>query len=430
MSTANNLENISNDVQNNKSSNISINQMFDINRVDSYLDMFLIFLYFPIGLCLFTIRLFIFLHVLLVSSFLPRDSYMRSIIFRTIFFVLGIMIQEDNIQLKKFKAQLIISNHVTDFDPLIINLIYPCEFASSTYFPRYISWLFEITSNDSKNNLSHSIKNNSMPVVCYPEMSHSNGRFGLFKFEIWPFKSNLTSHLVYIEKKKSPILDINLSPLGANWLANLFWLLFTPISIFNIRYLSSVEKEDNETEETLAKRVQLRMAELAKLEATNFDNSDKTEMIKRLRAEQLAKNDVSSSRQNNTSRLMSTNVMAQKVKEVLPQVPFNAILSDIELTKNIDDTIERILTGQVIYVPEPIADKSSLKKSSSIGTSSSTISNNLEPSSSLESGKLFYCGANSFGKSANERASSFQERKEHLFRVARLRYIQNHGLSK
>lgn len=220
------------------------------------MDIFFLCLYFPIGLCLFTIRLFIFIQILLISSFLPKDSYAKryllnflkllnttnnyfvfSIIFRSIFFVLGLIVQEEDLHLKNCKAQLVVSNRISDFDPLVVNLIYPCASHSTNAFPGYITWLFGVSNEtiaQHKNDLSAVIKESSVPVLCFPEASHTNGRVGLFKFESWPFSSDLTSHLVFI-KSKNPLFKVSISPLGANWLVNLFWLLFFPVTIYNVR---------------------------------------------------------------------------------------------------------------------------------------------------------------------------------------------------
>ena len=148
--------------------------------------------------------------------------------------------EEDNVQLKKFKAQFIISNHISDFDPLILNMIYPCAFLSASTFPLYISWLFGISENciaQNKNDMSAVIKNSSLPIVCFPESSRTNGRVGLFKFQTWPFACNLTSHLIYIEGRNF-LFNVHLSPLGASWFSNLFWLFFLPVTVFNIKLVN------------------------------------------------------------------------------------------------------------------------------------------------------------------------------------------------
>lgn len=163
------------------------------------------------------------------------------------------------------------------------------------------------------------------------------------------------------------------------------------------------------------------MASHTKLYASNFDNNDKKEMMKRIQAEQ----NLIAKRTNKPSSPKSTtpslNEMASKVKEVLPQVPLSVIKCDIAITKNIDDTIERILNETVPYTAEEPPKESQRAESSNFNRTTAQMNS--------ESGKLFYCGASSFGVSASDRSKSFQERKEHLFRVARMRYIQKHHMA-
>lgn len=138
-------------------------------------------------------------------------------------------------------------------------------------------------------------------------------------------------------------------------------------------------------------------------------------MMKRYRADLVAKR-VQKRSEEHKAKQLSTDEMAIKVKEVLPQVPLAAIKTDIMVTRNIDDTIERILNGQVQYSPENVSPSEAKVAASGSRTSSNQTSS--------DSGKLFYCGAANFGKNAFDRSKSFQERKEHLFRVARARYLQ------
>lgn len=188
-------------------------------------------------------------------------------------------------------------------------------------------------------------------------------------------------------------------------------------SLLVIRYLASLDKAENETADEYTKRVQLKMASCTNLVASSFDNSDKKEMMKRIQDEHRRK----TAPTPRVSAAPSVEVMARKVKEVLPQVPLAIIKSDIVITKNIDDTIERILNGNVPYTPEVMPSANDTSKAS---TSSGPVAGGV---SSLEASAKMFCGS-SFGKTAEERTKSFQERKEHLYRVARMRYIQKHKL--
>lgn len=94
-------------------------------------------------------------------------------------------------------------------------------------------------------------------------------------------------------------------------------------------------------------------------------------------------------------------------------------------TWNVDQTITNILEGHVSYTPEtvPSSTSSSLPQPSVINvtmTSSSHKATKQDP---------FCTAASSFGKSAQERMLSFQERKQQLIESARQRYVEKHGLN-
>jgi ancient ubiquitous protein 1 len=124
--------------------------------------------------------------------------------------------------------------------------------------------------------------------------------------------------------------------------------------------------------------------------------------------------------------------MAQRVKEVLPQVPLNVIKRDLAITTNVDETITRVLDGTVSYRPEVVATVS-LKPSGS-SSSSTLLSTNLRTctqsgavASSSELPSL-NTAASSFPKNANDRMKSYKERKQALVEASRARYLQKHGL--
>lgn len=92
----------------------------------------------------------------------------------------------------------------------------------------------------------------------------------------------------------------------------------------------------------------------------------------------------------------------------------------LEKTKNVDHTITNILEGHIQYTPESQrrqSSPSSVPSTSSASPSSSTCNTN------------FIAAASTFGKSAQERTQSFQERKKQLIESARKRYIEKHNLN-
>lgn len=190
------------------------------------------------------------------------------------------------------------------------------------------------------------------------------------------------------------------------------------------------------------------LADVMNITPTVFTDVDKIELAKRVLMEERARESPPSPPQSleaQTSRTRAQpsipnvsvpssgvrtrvsaqlELMAQKVKEVLPQVPLDVILKDIKVTTNVDETISRLLEGSVPYVPEAPPKPTPTPDSKS---ASNTSSNNSFVST--ESSKLFYCGSSTFGKNATERTKSYQERKEALIQTARRRYLERKGLT-
>lgn len=153
--------------------------------------------------------------------------------------MLGVVVQDDELPSKNFDEKHFLCNRVSDIDSIVLNLIHPCIFFSSIDFPKYVSWICDFSTvternQSSKDKLLLSIKEKT-PVVCFPESSCTNGKVALFKFETWPFSCDLNFHLIFIETQR-PFFNITISPLDSSWLSNLFWILFLPFTIFNIRF--------------------------------------------------------------------------------------------------------------------------------------------------------------------------------------------------
>lgn len=105
-------------------------RLFDSHRLPS--DGFLLLallLYAPIGFCLLVLRLFLGIHVFLVSCALP-DSVLRRFVVRTMCAVLGLVARQEDSGLRDHRVRILISNHVTPFDHNIVNLLTSCSTVS------------------------------------------------------------------------------------------------------------------------------------------------------------------------------------------------------------------------------------------------------------------------------------------------------------
>nr|XP_020751332.1 ancient ubiquitous protein 1 isoform X1 [Odocoileus virginianus texanus] len=106
-------------------------RLFDSHRLpgDGFLLLALL-LYAPVGFCLLVLRLFLGIHVFLVSCALP-DSVLRRFVVRTMCAVLGLVARQEDSGLRDHRVRVLISNHVTPFDHNIVNLLTSCSTVSS-----------------------------------------------------------------------------------------------------------------------------------------------------------------------------------------------------------------------------------------------------------------------------------------------------------
>lgn len=120
--------------------------------------------------------------------------------------------------------------------------------------------------------------------------------------------------------------------------------------------------------------------------------------------------------------------MAKHVKEVLPQVPIEVIRKDLIVTANVDETITRLLDGTVEYqAVKRTTDGSPVPSVGSSSSSSGPRSPAHSPPSAPSLPPLI-TAASCFGKTADERHRSFEERKQKLIDESRRRYLAKQEL--
>ncbi|KAM4673850.1 lipid droplet-regulating VLDL assembly factor AUP1 isoform 2-T2 [Amazona ochrocephala] len=194
-------------------------RLFDSHRFPS--DGFLLLallLYAPVGLCLLVLRLFIGVHVFLVSCALP-DSVLRRFIVRVMCSVLGLCVQQSDPRLRDAGVRVYIANHVTQFDHNIINLLTSCNTPALNSAPGFICWsrgFMELGVSGSRAELVDSLKAYSShrgnpPLLLFPEEAATNGRAGLLHFSSWPFSVSDVVQPVALQVLR-PLVTVHLSP--------------------------------------------------------------------------------------------------------------------------------------------------------------------------------------------------------------------------
>nr|XP_053654662.1 lipid droplet-regulating VLDL assembly factor AUP1-like [Cherax quadricarinatus] len=285
---------------------------------------------------------------------------------------------------------------------------------------------------------------NSPPLLLHPEGATTSGNLALMKYGTWAFELNGSVLVAGLHVWRLPLLPVAPSVLGASWAADLCFMLFSPVTLFTIRYIGKLERGESETVEEFAGRVQIATAVALGVKTSNHTVADKVEYMKRLAREAAAA----------ANPMLNPEVhrMAQQVQEVLPHISLEQIKRDLVHTQNVDLTITNFLEGNV---PEPTPESRPITPSQAhpgpsvqlLETGSSTpvinqsqspshISNISKTTSKCDSppggiskpSVALSTAAKSFGKSASERMTSFESRKAQLIENARRKYIEKHGL--
>ncbi|KAH1170303.1 hypothetical protein KIL84_001288 [Mauremys mutica] len=347
-------------------------RLFDAHRFPS--DGFLLLallLYAPVGLCLLLLRLFIGIHVFLVSCALP-DSLLRRFIVRVMCSVLGLFVRQSDPHLRDANVRVYIANHVTPFDHSVINLLTSCNTPALNGTPGFICWsrgFMELGAVGSRAELVDSLKvysshGGNPPLLLFPEEAATNGRVGLLRFSSWPFSILDMIQPVALQVQR-PLIAVSVA--DSSWITELLWTFFVPFTVYQVRWMPPVFRQADEPNEEFALRVQELLAVELGVVSTRLTAADKAEHMKRLRhtpphlfapasSQSLVVRPRASPSLAGVGPLAPEDVriteMAQRVKEVLPHVSLGTIRRDLAQTNCVDTTIANLLEGHVPLLPE------------------------------------------------------------------------------
>ncbi|NXD17751.1 AUP1 protein, partial [Nothocercus nigrocapillus] len=386
------------------------------------------------GLCLLVLRLFIGVHVFLVSCALP-DSLLRRFIVRVMCSVLGLFVRQNDPRLRDGSVRVYIANHVTHFDHNVINLLTSCNTPALNGAPGFICWsrgFLELGATGSRAELVDSLRvyssqEGNAPLLLFPEEAATNGRVGLLRFSSWPFSIMDMVQPVALQVQR-PLITVSVA--DSSWIAELLWTFFVPFTVYQVRWMPSVPRRAEELSEDFALRVQELLAVELGVVSTRLTAADKAEHMKRLRHTSLLpfapgmwprllpepRPRVPSSLAGAGSSApehVQIAAMAQRVKEVLPHVPLEVIWTDLAQTDCVDTTIANLLEGRVSFFPESKEATTDLPAPS---TSQAAAASAFQGSIVVPSSKP---ATKHFAKSPVERHLSLQERKRALYDYAR-----------
>ncbi|CAL1614163.1 unnamed protein product [Knipowitschia caucasica] len=402
---------------------LGVEDLFDFRRLPKDpLVLLLLLLYSPVGICLLLIRIFIGVHVFLVSCALP-ECFLRRFIVRIMCSVLGMHVRQKNPRSRDKNTKLFVCNHVTEFDHNVLSLLTPCNTPHLEGSKGFVCWargFMEMQDSSSSAAIGDTLRSycstdGTTPLLLFPEESTSNGRKGLLKFSSWPFSLTEPAQPVAIHVSR-PFIALSIPE--CSWLVELMWTFFVPFTVYYVSWLPPVSRPEGESTPEFADKVQQLLAAELGLVATKFTKADKAEHIKRKRhTVPQAQTSVRASpislgfMQSLGTDERRLAKMAQQVQDVLPHVPLNVITLDLVKTNCVDTTITNLLESK-----EEVLEASGTSTFSSSPGSFSNSTPTIKPA------------AKQFGRSPADRHMSLQERKEALYSFARRRYLEKHGL--
>ncbi|KAL5021032.1 hypothetical protein ScPMuIL_000187, partial [Solemya velum] len=240
-------------------------------------------------------------------------------------------------------AKILVSNHVSPLDHCVIDQVRPN--IQPDYWDMHSVWKWIFGYKDMgvskghdvfEENIKKHCAESDIPLLFHPERTTTSGRVGLLKFSTFPFELGQPVQPISIRVSRY-IFHISLTTIHSDWWSDLFWCLFVPFTVYQLRFLPVEEKQDGEDAEDFAKRVQKRIAKPLKLWRTDFTYTEKAEFVKRLKPpRKIIQNSVAS---NNPSEKTVNKQeldpeflkMIKQVKGVLPHIPDSAIEKDLIL---------------------------------------------------------------------------------------------------
>ncbi|XP_026534420.1 ancient ubiquitous protein 1-like [Notechis scutatus] len=233
--------------------------LFDSHRLpsDGPLPVLLaLLLYVPVGLCLLLVRLFVGLHIFLVSCALPDGAPCRFLV-HAMCSVLGpLRVAEGRAAPASWWA-----NHVTPFDHNVLGLLASCSAPMLNGATGFLCWsrfFLEVAGAESRAELLESLKGYCLqggnpPLLLFPEEETTNGRVGLLRFSSWPFSIMDAVQPLALQVWR-PFVAMSVA--GASWFTELLWTFFVPFTVYQVKWLPYVYREAEETQEEFALRVQ------------------------------------------------------------------------------------------------------------------------------------------------------------------------------
>ncbi|CAJ0941841.1 unnamed protein product, partial [Mesorhabditis belari] len=375
--------------------------LFSTNRFPSENTNTRVTLYLPIGCIIFIVRIFLGLQTFVAACVLRKTHALRGLVLRVMSALLGIVATSSGE--KDESVRVFVANHISCLDHMAVDLIRPCLLPSVWDIPNVLRWLFgyaDLGVRSGRGELVRQarlhIKSDDLPLLALPEAAMTNGKKALLRFSSWPFEVSDRIQPCTLRLSR-PFFNVESTIIGASWWQDTLWFLFLPCTIINVKWLPTMQRDENESMDSFRDRVAQAIANELGIELSNWTSADAVEAAKKYRQEtQRLRIAQGTPSKPTTSRTLidpkRMDEVAMRIKQSHPTVALLNIRRDLEKTKDMQSTIERIKNGTV----KPIS-------------TAEHLSNKKSP-----------------GSSPNEWHSLYEERKWTMIEENRAKYLQKH----
>jgi len=180
-------------------------------------------------------------------------------------------------------ARIIVGNHVSDFDGPVLSTVAPleslsfvgnqhmrtvCSLLQTLGFPFHGIWIADGRAKEAiRSAVCTDGADVSRRIVIFPEGKCTNGR-GVLRCN--PFIFSLEQDVLPFSIQYYNPWPVEIDFLGTNFLCNLFWLFFFPLTVYTLTFSPQASKAGGETAQEYGDRVQQQIAADLAVPATNF----------------------------------------------------------------------------------------------------------------------------------------------------------------
>jgi len=194
------------------------------------------------------------------------------------------------------EPHLIAANHVADFDTFAMWMVMPRFHTVTSAHLKSIPVIGDVYSRldaifvsltpegraDVKAKVQEVVKTGPHPVLIFPEGGLTNGRVGTMMYHRFVF--SLDCMIIPLAISLQDPWPVEHDYLGSTWARNFIWFLIVPFHIFDMTFLPPQKRNEGETAEEFAVRVQKLTCGFLNIEPTHCSYSEKKELWKQVSA--------------------------------------------------------------------------------------------------------------------------------------------------